>query len=65
MRNDHLLLLVVRSWDTLEELDSLDGGLSSGKLVGKHTTDGTEEDAARCALVEGTKLLWVDQMALV
>lgn len=63
--DDHLLLLVIWCWDTLEKLDSLDGSLSSGELVRKHTTDGSEEDAAWGTLVEGTKLLGVDQVALV
>lgn len=52
--NDHLLLLVVRGGDTLEDLEALQGGGTAGGLVGDHATDGLVEDAAGGAEVEGT-----------
>lgn len=52
--NDHLLLLVVRGRDTLEDLEALKGGGTTGSLVGDHATDSLVEDAGRSAEVEGT-----------
>lgn len=52
--NDHLLLLVVGSGDTLKNLKALKSGSTAGGLVGNHATDGLVEDAARGAEVEGT-----------
>jgi hypothetical protein len=51
--DDHLLLLVVRGRDTLEDLKPLESGGTAGGLVGDHTTDGLVEDAGRGAEVEG------------
>jgi len=55
--NNHLLLLVVRGRDTLEDLESLKSSGTAGGLVGDHATDGLVEDAGRGAEVEGT-CLW-------
>lgn len=52
--DDHLLLLVVRGRDTLEDLEALKGGGTAGRLVGNHAADGLVEDAGRGAEVEGT-----------
>lgn len=52
--NDHLLLLVVRGRDTLEHLEALQGGSTTGGLVGNHAADGLVEDARGGAEVEGT-----------
>lgn len=52
--NNHLLLLVVRGRDTLEDLESLESGGTAGGLVGNHATDGLVEDPGRGAEVEGT-----------
>ena len=52
--NNHLLLLVVRGRDTLEDLEALKGGGTAGGLVGDHATDGLVEDPGRGAEVEGT-----------
>lgn len=52
--NDHLLLLVVRGRDTLEDLKALKGGGTTGSLVRDHTADGLVEDARGGAEVEGT-----------
>lgn len=52
--NNHLLLLVVRGRDTLEDLKSLESGGTAGGLVGDHATDGLVKDAGRGAEVEGT-----------
>jgi hypothetical protein len=52
--NNHLLLLVVRGRDTLEDLEALKGGGTAGGLVGNHAADGLVEDARRGAEVEGT-----------
>jgi hypothetical protein len=43
--NDHLLLLVVRGRDTLEDLKALESGGTTGSLVGDHATDGLVEDS--------------------
>lgn len=51
--DDHLLLLVVRGRDTLEDLKPLESGGAAGSLVGNHATDGLVEDARRGAEVEG------------
>lgn len=52
--NDHLLLLVVRGRDTLEDLETLKGGGTTGSLVGNHATDGLVEDSGGSTEVEGT-----------
>ena len=52
--NNHLLDVVVRGRDTLEDLQALHGGGTTGGLVGNHTTDGLVEDTGRGAEVEGT-----------
>ena len=52
--NDHLLLLVVRRGDTLEDLQALESGGTAGSLVGDHATDSLVEDARGSAEVEGT-----------
>jgi hypothetical protein len=52
--NNHLLLLVVRGRDTLEDLEALKGGGTAGGLVGNHAADGLVEDTRRGAEVEGT-----------
>lgn len=52
--NDHLLLLVVGRGDTLEDLEALQGGGTTGSLVGDHATDGLVEDARGGTEVEGT-----------
>jgi hypothetical protein len=64
-RDDDSLLLVVRRWDTLEELESLNGSCASWCLVRQHSSDGSEEDLAWCSEVERTGFLGVDQMSLV
>lgn len=43
--NHDSLDFVVWWWDTLENLESLQGGGSTGGLVGNHTTDGLVEDS--------------------
>lgn len=50
----HLLLLVIRGRDTLEDLEPLESGGATGGLVRDHATDGLVEDAGRGAEVEGT-----------
>lgn len=54
LRNNHLLLLIVRGRDTLENLEALKGGGTAGGLVGDHAADGLVEDARGGAEVEGT-----------
>ena len=51
--NDHLLLLVVGGRDTLEDLEALKGGGTTGSLVGDHATDSLVEDSGGGAEVEG------------
>jgi hypothetical protein len=52
--NDDTLLLVVGRGDTLEDLEALHSGGTTGGLVGNHTADSLVEDAGRSAEVEGT-----------
>lgn len=52
--NDNTLLLVVGRGDTLEDLEALHSGGTTGGLVGNHTADSLVEDAGRSAEVEGT-----------
>jgi hypothetical protein len=54
LRNDDSLDLVVRRGDTLENLQVGKSGGTTGSLVGKHTTDGSPENLAGGAEVEGT-----------
>ena len=65
VRNDQLLLAVVRLRHTLVDLEALESSGTTGSLVGNHTADSTEEDARRSAVVERTVLLRVDKVALV
>lgn len=52
--NDDTLLLVVWGRNTLENLKSLQGGSTTGGLVGDHSTDSLVEDAGRSTEVERT-----------
>jgi len=52
--NDHLLLLIVGGRYTLENLEALQSGGTTGGLVRNHTTDGLVEDSGGSAEVEGT-----------
>lgn len=63
--HDHALLAIVWWGDALVELETLEGGCAAGGLVGRHTTDGAEEDFGRGAVMEGARLFRVDDMALV
>lgn len=54
--DDHLLLLVVGRGDTLKDLEALEGGGTTGGLVGDHATDGLVEDSGRSTEVERTCL---------
>jgi hypothetical protein len=50
----HLLDLVIGRGDTLEDLEALKGGGTTGGLVGNHAADGLVEDTRGGAEVEGT-----------
>lgn len=63
--DDNLLLAVVRGRDTLEELQALQSGSTTSRLVGNHAADGLVQDARWSAEVEGTSAGWVDQVSLV
>lgn len=65
LRNDHPLLAIVGRRNTLEELQTLEGGGAPGSFVGHHATDGAEKNFGRSAVVEGTRPLGVDNVALV
>ena len=52
--NDDALLLVVGRRNTLENLESLHSGSTTGGLVGNHSADGLVEDAGGGTEVEGT-----------
>jgi hypothetical protein len=51
--NDDTLLLVIRRRNTLEDLEALHSGGTTGGLVGNHAADSLVEDAGRGAEVEG------------
>jgi hypothetical protein len=51
--DDHLLLLVVRGRDSLEDLQSLKSSSSTGGLVRDHAADSLVEDSGRGAEMEG------------
>ena len=65
LRNDHALLLVVGGRDALEELEPLEGGSTARRLVGNHSTDSAVEDFGGGAVMEGARLLGVDDVAFV
>lgn len=52
--NNNALLAVVGRGNTLEDLQALHGGGTTGSLVGNHAADSLVEDAGRSAEVEGT-----------
>jgi hypothetical protein len=54
LRNNHLLLLVVRRRNALEDLEALKGGSAASGLMGDHATDSLVEDTGGSAEVEGT-----------
>ena len=63
--NDHPLLAVVGWRNTLKELQPLERGGTPGGFVGYHAANGTEKNFRRSAVVEGTRLLRVNNVALV
>jgi len=63
--DDHLLDLVLGGGDTLKERESGQGGGTSGRLVGNHSSDGLVEDPRGSSEMERTGLPGVDQMLLV
>lgn len=65
VRNNHLLLAVVGRGDTLEQLQALESGGASCRLVGDHAADGAVEDLGRGAEVEGTVLFRVHEVLFV
>ena len=64
LRDSHLLLLVIRSWDTVEDLQALEGGLTSGGLVWEHTTNSSPEHHRRSSVVKRASS-WVGSGGLV
>lgn len=62
--DNHTLHLIVGGGDTLEELEAVKGGLTTGGLVGDHTTDDTVEHAGGSAEMDGT-VAGPDETALV
>lgn len=65
LRNDHPLFAIVGRRNTLKELQTLERSSTPGSFVGHHATDGAEKNFGRSAVVEGTRLLGVDNVALV
>mmetsp|Transcript_7958 Transcript_7958/g.12307 ORF Transcript_7958/g.12307 Transcript_7958/m.12307 type:complete len:206 (+) Transcript_7958:139-756(+) len=49
--HDHSLLLIIREGDTLEHLESLESGGTSGGLVGKHASQASPEHAGGSSVV--------------
>jgi len=54
--DDHLLDLVLSGGDTLEQGETGQGGGTSGRLVGNHSSDGLVEDPRGSSEVERTGL---------
>jgi hypothetical protein len=54
IRDNHTLNTVIRRGDTFEKLDAVQGGGTTGGLVGNHTTDGLVQDAGRSTEMEST-----------
>lgn len=52
--DDHALLVVVRGRNTVESLQTLHSGGTTGSLVRDHATDGAPEHLRRSAVVPGT-----------
>ena len=65
LRDNHPLLLIVRRGNTLKELETLQSSSTASSLVGDHTADGPVENLRRCAVVEGTRLFGVDNVAFM
>ena len=65
LRDDHALLAIVGRGDALKELEALKSSRAAGSLVGNHSTNGPVEDLGGSAVVEGTRLFGVDDVALV
>jgi len=57
--HDNSLLEIVWWWDSLENLQAGESGLTSGGLVGDHTADDLVEDTGRGAEMERTVVLVV------
>ena len=55
--DDDALLLVIRGRNTLEDLEALHSGGTTGGLVGDHAADSLVEDAGGSAEVEGTCMI--------
>lgn len=64
-RDDHTLNLVVRSRDTLEDLEALESGGTTLGLVGHHTTESAPEDTGRSTVVERTRATGIGGVTLV
>jgi hypothetical protein len=62
--NDDSLDLVLGRGDTLEELESLESGGTSGGFVGDHSSDGLVEDPRGGSEVERTSSGGVDNVSL-
>ena len=54
LRDDHALLVVVRGRNTLEGLQALHGGGTTGGLVRDHAPDGAPEHLGGSTVVPGT-----------
>lgn len=65
IRNDHLLLTVVRGRNTFKELETLYRGGTTGGLVGQHATHRFEEDARRRTVMERPRLFGVNNVSFV
>jgi hypothetical protein len=57
--------VVVWWWNTLEELQALKCSSTPGSLVRSHTTDSTEQNFGRSAVMKRPRFLGVDNMAFV
>ncbi len=62
--DDHALLLVVREWAAIEDLQLAEGGGTSGGLMGGHATNALPEDARGGFPMLGTTT-WVSVNALL
>jgi hypothetical protein len=57
--------VVIWWWNTFEELQALKSGSTARSLVGSHTTNSTEQNFGRSAVMKGPRFPGVDNMAFV
>ena len=65
IRYYHTLLLIVWWRHPFEKFEAFEGSGTPGCLVWNHTPDGPVKNLGRCAVMEGTRLFGINNMAFV